>query len=148
MLAKRKLSASNPKAISANCFEWDSEVPGLASRHRQNRQPAWYIQIWVDGRNVRRSIGSEASLTIGQARDMARTLIAELTGQTVPVPLVPETPTSTVADFADRFLNHEAPNRKPATLKAHRSLIARAALPDSKTGPCALARQSRAYPSL
>jgi|AntAceMinimDraft_11_1070367.scaffolds.fasta_scaffold01498_14 integrase len=129
MPARLKKSASNPKTISADRFEWDTEVPGLALRHRQDRQPAWYIQIWVDGRNLRRAIGPQASLNIDQARDMALTLIAELTGQTIPTTLIPETPTSTVADFAARFIEHGTPNWKPATLKAHRSLLACAILP-------------------
>ena len=34
MPAKLKLSAKNPKTSSADRFEWDSEVPGLALRHR------------------------------------------------------------------------------------------------------------------
>lgn len=129
MPAKHKLLASNSKTISADHFEWDVEVRGLALRHRQDRQPAWYNQIWVDGRNVRRSIGPKASLNIDQARDIARTLIAELTGQATPVPLVPDTPIATVAEFADRFLEHGTPNWKPATLKAHRSLLACSILP-------------------
>ena len=129
MPAKIKPSAKNPKASSADRFEWDSEVPGLALRHRQDRRPAWYIQIWTDGRNVRRSIGSEKSLSLKQARDMARALISELTGETTPLPLIPETPKATVAEFAARFLDHGTPSWKPATLKAHRSLLACSILP-------------------
>ncbi|MFN3213715.1 MAG: tyrosine-type recombinase/integrase [Henriciella sp.] len=129
MPAKPISPTSNTKAISADRFEWDSEVPRLALRHRQDRQPAWYIQICVDGRNLRRSIGPKASLNLDQARDIARTLIAELTGQAAPVPLVPDKPTATVAEFAERFLAHGTPNWKPATLKAHRSLLACSVLP-------------------
>jgi hypothetical protein len=40
---------------------------------------------------VRRALGSETSLTLEQARDTARALTAELTGETKPLPLVPET---------------------------------------------------------
>ena len=129
MPAKLKPSAKNPKASSADRFEWDSEVPGLALRHRQDRRPAWYIQIWTDGRNVRRSIGSEKSLSLKQARDMARALISELTGETTPLPRVPVTPKATVTEFAARFLEHGTPSWKPATLKGHRSLLACAILP-------------------
>ncbi|KDA01790.1 phage integrase family site-specific recombinase [Hyphomonas oceanitis SCH89] len=64
-----------------------------------------------------------------QARDTARALIAELTGETKPLPLVPETPKATVSEFAVRFLDHGTPSWKPATLKAHRSLLACAILP-------------------
>jgi len=129
MPAKLKTSARNETPLSADRFDWDSEVPGLALRNRQDRKPAWTVQVWTEGRNVRRAIGPEASLTVDQARDLARTLIAELTGQDVPMPLVPQTPTSTVADFAARFLEHGAPSWKPATLKAHRSLLACSILP-------------------
>jgi integrase len=129
MPAKLKTSARNSKAVSVDRFDWDREVPGLALRHRQDRKPAWTVQVWADGRNVRRAIGPEASLTVDQARDLARTLIAELTGQTVPMPLVPQTPTATVTAFASLFLDHGAPSWKPATLKAHRSLFACSILP-------------------
>jgi integrase len=60
---------------------------------------------------------------------MARALIAELTGETTPLPLVPETPKATVSEFAVRFLEHGKPNWKPATLKAHRSLLTCSILP-------------------
>ncbi len=129
MPAKLKPSASNPNPISADRFEWDTEVPGLALRLRSGRQPAWYVQIWTDGRNVRRVIGPETSLTLEQARDMAHVLIAELTGATTLVPLVPETPKATVSEFAARFLDHGAPSWKPSTLKAHRSLFTCSILP-------------------
>ena len=129
MPAKIKPSVRNPKLSSADRFEWDSEVPGLALRLRRDRQPAWYVQIWTDGRNVRRAIGPEKSLTVDQARDMARALISELTGETTPLPLVPETPKATVSEFSTRFLDHGAPSWKPATLKAHRSLLVCAILP-------------------
>lgn len=129
MPAKIKPSARNLKPSSADRFEWDSEVPGLALRRRRDRRPAWYIQIWKDGRNVRRAIGPETSLTVDQARDMARALISELTGETTPLPLVPKTPKATVLTFSDRFLEHGTPIWKPATLKAHRSLLACAILP-------------------
>jgi integrase len=129
MPAKLKPAASNPKAVSADRFEWDSEVPGLALRLRPDRKPAWYVQIWTDGRNVRRSIGPEKSLSLDQARDMARALISELTGETTPIPLVPETPKATVTEFAARFLEHGTPSWKPPTLKGHRSLLVCAILP-------------------
>ena len=129
MPAKIKPSAKNPKASSADRFEWDSKVPGLALRHRPDRRPAWYIQIWTDGRNVRRALGPESSLTLHQARDMARGLISELTGETTPLPFVPITPKATVTEFAARFLEHGTPSWKPATLKAHRSLLACSILP-------------------
>ena len=129
MPAKLKPSAKNPKASSADRFEWDSKVPGLALRHRPDRRPAWYIQIWTDGRNVRRALGPESSLTLHQARDMARGLISELTGETTPLPFVPITPKATVTEFAARFLEHGTPSWKPATLKGHRSLLACAILP-------------------
>tara|TARA_R110002110_G_scaffold411228_1_gene635366 strand:+ start:309 stop:1613 length:1305 start_codon:yes stop_codon:yes gene_type:complete len=129
MPAKIKPSARNLKPSSADRFEWDNEVPGLALRRRPGRRPAWYVQIWTDGRNVRRAIGPDTSLTVDQARDMARTLISELTGDTTPLPLVPEAPKATVLTFSDRFLEHGTPIWKPATLKAHRSLLACAILP-------------------
>lgn len=128
MPAKRK-TATDQKPTPTDRFEWDSEVPGLALRLRPDRKPAWYVQIWTDGRNVRRSIGPEKSLSLEQARDMARALISELTGETTPLPLIPETPKATVAEFAARFLEHGTPSWKPATLKAHRSLLACSILP-------------------
>lgn len=129
MPAKPSLAPTNQKASSTDRFEWDTEVPGLAVRRRLDRKPAWYLQIWTDGRNVRRAIGPQTSLTLEQARDMARALISELTGETTPLALVPETPKASVAEFAVRFLEHGAPSWKPATLKAHRSLFACAILP-------------------
>ena len=78
---------------------------------------------------MRRALGPETSLTLDQARDTARALIAELTGEATPLPLVPETPKTTIAEFATRFLEHGTPSWKPATLKAHRSLLACAILP-------------------
>tara|TARA_R110000868_G_scaffold123011_3_gene325932 strand:+ start:136 stop:1233 length:1098 start_codon:yes stop_codon:yes gene_type:complete len=60
---------------------------------------------------------------------MARGLISELTGETTPLPFVPITPKATVTEFAARFLEHGTPSWKPATLKAHRSLLACSILP-------------------
>jgi len=54
---------------------------------------------------------------------------SELTGETTPLPLIPERPKATVAEFAARFLDHGTPSWKPATLKAHRSLLACSILP-------------------
>ena len=129
MPAKPNLAATNQKASSTDRFEWDTEVLGLALRRRPDRKPAWYLQIWTDGRNVRRAIGPQTSLTLEQARDMARALISELTGETTPLPRVPVTPKATVTEFAARFLEHGTPSWKPATLKGHRSLLACAILP-------------------
>ena len=78
---------------------------------------------------MRRALGPESSLTLHQARDMARGLISELTGETTPLPFVPITPKATVTEFAARFLEHGTPSWKPATLKAHRSLLACSILP-------------------
>ncbi|MEL6361810.1 MAG: hypothetical protein AAFR21_12060 [Pseudomonadota bacterium] len=128
MPAKRK-SATKHSPAPYDRFEWDSEVPGLALRHRSGRAPAWYVQKWTDGRSVRRSIGPAKSLSLEQAREMARALIPELTGETPPSPLVPETPKATVTEFAERFLEHGKLSWKPATLRAHRSLLASSILP-------------------
>lgn len=129
MPAKLRKSAADQKPASADRFEWDTEVPGLALRLRTGRQPAWYVQIWTDGRTVRRALGPQSSMSQYQARDMARALISDLTGETAPPPLVRQIPKATVAEFAARFLDHGAPSWKLATLTAHRSLLACAILP-------------------
>ena len=128
-----KPSACPSIPLSADRFEWDAHVPGLALRYRSGRQSAWYVQIWVDGRTVRRAIGPLAALSVDQARDRARTVIAELRGEPVAAPLVPEIPNATVAEFAPRFLRDGTPNWKPATLRAHRSALAGAILPQFGT---------------
>lgn len=129
MPARQRKSAADQKPASTDRFEWDAEVPGLALRYRPDRRRAWYVQIWTDGRTIRRALGPESSMSLEQARDMARALISELTGETTPLPLVPQVPRANVAEFATRFLDHGAPSWKAATLKAHRSLLACAILP-------------------
>lgn len=101
-------------------FEWDEIVPGLARRTRPDREPSWYIQIWLDGKSVRRSIGPCKEIGADDARHMARHLIADLRGENVP-----ETQPEEICmlDFSETFLLHGWVNWKQSTYRSHQSLL-------------------------
>ena len=129
MRAKSKLTiSSNPKSEEDH-FKWDTEETGLGTRYRPGRKPAWYFQTRIEGKTVRRSLGPVEELSRAEAIASAKDLQDRLSGKT-PLPvLVPDVPKASVVEFVEQFLQDGAPNWKPATIKAHRYVIARFIVP-------------------
>lgn len=101
-------------------LEWDPDVPGLALRSRPSGARSWVVVRKVDGRTVKRTLGSADALTRAQARALA----------SAPMEAAAHAPT--LAAFCETFLDDCAGRWKPGTRDANadsvRSHIARSAL--------------------
>lgn len=76
----------------------DSDVSGLGERIRGDSH-TWIVQMRVDGKSRKRTLGNVASMDRGMARDLARAQIEGFSEAAI-TPL--ETPT--LAVYAQRFL--------------------------------------------
>ncbi len=92
---------------------WDNAAPGLGLRVRPNGRKTWIVHRRCNGSFVKRTLGTLDALTVEDARQAARALLAdaEATGAPAAVP--------TVRKFAPAFLADCAERWKPATRQAH-----------------------------
>jgi integrase len=101
---------------------WDDAVKGLGLRKRGGSR-RWIVQTRVDGRTVRRTLGSSAVLTLDDARAAARQVLQELRGAAPKseafAPPPPRPADATVAEFASRWLTDCAQSWKPSTRRRH-----------------------------
>lgn len=110
--------------VQKEFFEWDDAVTGLGLRHRRNQRPVWCVQLRHDGHTRRRMLGHKDALSLEDARDAARDLIRELTGDgSSKKSALPKD--ATIAACAEAYLKHGAAIWKPTTLRTHRYLAAR-----------------------
>jgi len=90
---------------------WDSEVAGFGLRVRPGGRKTWIVHRRSAGSVLRRSLGSLEAVTAGEARCMARALIADAPAAT--------TTGLTLRVFGRAFLADCAHRWKPATRRLH-----------------------------
>ena len=102
---------------------WDSAAPGLGLRARPNGRKTWIVHRRYNGSVVKRTLGAFDALTVEDARDAARALLAdaETGGAAAAVP--------TVRTFAPAFLADCAERWKPSTRETCAHTVRRWILP-------------------
>lgn len=112
----KRLPSRSPKSEEVI---WDTEVKGLGLRKRGTVE-TWIIQVRIDGKSRKKTLGDADALSVEVARLEAANLIRVWTGGIVEID-----ETITVAAFAERYLRDCAGQWKPATQRGHASDIAR-----------------------
>lgn len=97
---------------------WDSEVKGLGLRKR-GTVGTWIIQVRIDGKSRKKTLGDAKVLTVEMARLEAANMIRTWTGNTVEIDS-----TISVATFAERYLRDCAGQWKPTTQYGHAADVA------------------------
>ena len=102
---------------------WDTDAPGLGLRARPNGRKTWIVRRRCAGDVVRRTLGALDALTVEDARQAARAIIAGTESGNAPA-AVP-----TVRAFAPAFLADCAERWKPATRATYAGTVQRWILP-------------------
>lgn len=129
-ISKRALAAAKPGDVLR-----DSVVQGLHVRATSSGRKSFYLFYRApDGTQRRPKIGGHPALTLGQARNAAREILAAVAAGRDPVVLNREARRSpTVAELCARYLQHieEDPRarKKPRSVREDRRLISRHVLP-------------------
>ena len=110
-------------AVGRETVLWDTDAPGFGLRVRPNGRKTWIVRRRCAGGVIRRTLGTLDALTVGDARQAARTIVAGAETGNAPA-AVP-----TVRTFAAAFLADCAERWKPATRRAHADGIRRHILP-------------------
>jgi hypothetical protein len=97
---------------------WDTEVKGLGLRSRGAFE-TWIIQVRIDGKSRKKTLGDASELTVEMARLEAASIIRVWTGDAVELDM-----TITVASFAERYLRDCAGQWKPTTQYGHAADVA------------------------
>ena len=115
-----RLESRSPKSEEV---VWDTETKGLGLRRRGAVQ-TWIMQVRIDGKSRKKTLGDADALSVEVARLEAANLIRVWTGKTVEVDEA-----ITVAAFAERYLRDSAGQWKPTTQIGHASDVARRIAP-------------------
>lgn len=109
-------TASN--ATPSDYIVWDPALPCFGRRVRSGGRQTWIVQWRINGRTLRRTLGSLRDVCPEDARAAARDLLAHRATDNSSVrPLS----APLFAGFADQFLRDCAVRWRPATLRAHRT---------------------------
>lgn len=92
---------------------WDGVVSQLGRRVRKTRE-TWVVQTRIGGKTKRRTLGACGEIKVDAARVLAQAYLDELTK-----PDSEASGDTTLADFAERFLQDCRGQWKPATLRGH-----------------------------
>ena len=98
---------------------WDSLAPGFGLRVRPNGRKTWIVHRRRAGAVVRKTLGALDALSVENARQAGRALLAEAKAGTVP----------TMRRFAPSFLADCAERWKPATRATYAHIVRRWILP-------------------
>ncbi len=125
------------RAIDAATFEggtdyrWDDALPGFGLRLYPSGKKSFAVAYRVKGRKRIMILGSYGALTLNQARDRAKRVLADaLDGTDTAEARHAVFAASTVADLADRYLReHAIPKKKPSSVKSDTQLLTNHILP-------------------
>ena len=102
---------------------WDDVLSQLGRRVRKARE-TWVVQTRVDGKTKRRTLGACSKIKVEAARVLAQAYLDQLTK-----PDSEASDDTTLADFAEQFLQDCRGQWKPATLRGHRHNLSGQILP-------------------
>ncbi|MYD22551.1 MAG: tyrosine-type recombinase/integrase [Holophagales bacterium] len=111
------------QAAGREAVLWDTDTPGLGLRARPNGSKTWIVRRRCAGNVVRRTLGMLDAMTVADARQAARAIIAAAGAGNAPAAI------PTVRTFAPAFLADCAERWKPATRRAHADGIRRHLMP-------------------
>lgn len=112
---------------------WDSEVKGLGLRCMKNTgHKSFIIQYRAEGRSRRLTLGAYGTLTLHQARQLARKKLAEVAGGADPAEDKKRGRQAlTLRELGERYLReHARPKKKPASAFRDERLLDRFVLPE------------------
>ncbi len=124
MKSQNTKRAANALPVPKDDFVvWDDALSQLGRRVRKSRE-TWIVQTRVEGKTKRRTLGACGEIKIEAARVLAQAYLDELTN-----PNAVAQGDTTLAEFAERFLEDCSGQWKPTTLKGHRHNLTGQILP-------------------
>jgi hypothetical protein len=136
-MAKVRLSKRTIDALAwapggpAQQFAWDDGLSGFGAYVLETGRKVFVAQFRTGGKSRRITIGRYGVLTVEQAREKAREILAAvaLEGDYKPIE-AQETPVArTVAHVAEEFFEHVSALRKPSTAAEYRRNLSKQILP-------------------
>lgn len=127
-----KHEIDHAKASSSDLFIWDSSLPGFGMRIKPTGVKSFVLQYRNrQGRSRRQTIGRYGTLTLDQARRLARNELASTAhGRDPRQERIDQRQATTVADLAERYMTDHCEGRcKASTIKAHRWLLNKYIIP-------------------
>lgn len=115
----------------AQAFLWDDQLAGFGVYVLESQRKVFVCQFRSGGKSRRVTVGRYGVLTVDQARDKAREILARvaLEGDYKPVKPNSAPVAKTVAEVAADFFDHVAGLRKPSTAAEYRRNITNKILP-------------------
>lgn len=110
-------------------FFWDSGLPGFGAYVLSSGRKTFVVQFRARGKSRRITIGPYGVLTVEQARDKAREILATVALEGDWAPPKPVEAERTVADVAADFLEHARAVLKPTTSTSYRRTLVKHVLP-------------------
>ena len=127
MASKKRITDARARAFGhatgREAVLWDTEAPGLGLRARPNGRKTWIVRRRCAGEVVRRTLGTLDALTVEDARQAARAILADADSGDAPAAVL------TVRAFAPAFLADCAGRWKPATRATYAGTVQRWILP-------------------
>lgn len=111
---------------------WDSEVPGFGFKLTPSGKRSYFAYYRTEaGRQRKPKIGDHGSLTVDEARQIARKWLASVAdGQDVSGDRIAYRAADTVAELATRYLqDYATPNKKPSSVKSDRANLENHVIP-------------------
>ena len=118
-LTKRTVEATRADS-GRDVVSWDDALPGFGVRIKPSGVKSFIVQYRSGGRSRRLTLGRYGPLTVQQARKNARAFLGRVAqGEDPAAERQAERRNAvTVADLADRFLEHHArPKKKPSSVR-------------------------------
>ena len=124
-LTDRSLSRKPP--TTGQLELWDTVLPGFGLRISYGGRRTFFVMFRLDGRQVRRSVGTYPALSLAQARDQARDILRDA-GKGIDVKekqaeerrAAARTRRNTFGAVAEEFMVDHAKNLKPTTRDEYR----------------------------
>jgi integrase len=136
-MAKVRLSKRTIDALAwepdgpAQQFAWDDGLSGFGAYVLETGRKVFVAQFRTGGKSRRITIGRYGVLTVEQAREKAREILATvaLEGDYKPVEAQEAPIARTIADVAEEFFEHVSALRKPSTAAEYRRNLSKQILP-------------------